>query len=313
MILFLTLIYVGLLFLLIQLKVIKLNLWWKLSPLIWMVVLLVALFIPMQFWAPAGQAIVVQYSVPIVPNVSGQVIDVPVQANVALKKGDLLFKIDPTPFLAARDQVVAKLELANLRLDDDLMLFKKNAVSQSQVEKSQSQVKEYKAALVSAEYNLEQTEVRAPADGFVTNLALRPGTRVASLPISQAMAFVEDSERVIGAQIPQGYVRFIETGQNAEVTFKILPGKVFGAKVEYVLKASAAGQVLPSGNMVTQKEIKAVPFVVRLRLDDKEMMGSLPAGAVASVAIYSDAGQGTHIIRKVMIRMDSFMNYLIPY
>ena len=54
MIVFLVICYVAVLALLIRLGVIKLNLWWKISPLIWTLVLLVALFIPMQWGAPTG-------------------------------------------------------------------------------------------------------------------------------------------------------------------------------------------------------------------------------------------------------------------
>ncbi|MEA3278220.1 MAG: HlyD family secretion protein [Pseudomonadota bacterium] len=48
-------------------------------------------------------------SVPIVPEVEGQVIEVPVQANVPVKQGDVLFKIDPTPFQYVVDQRKAAL------------------------------------------------------------------------------------------------------------------------------------------------------------------------------------------------------------
>ena len=70
---------------------------WKLSPLIWVVFQLFALFIPMQFWAPSGPLIVVQHGVQIIPNVAGEVTEVPVEPNVPLKKGDVLFRIDPPP------------------------------------------------------------------------------------------------------------------------------------------------------------------------------------------------------------------------
>jgi multidrug resistance efflux pump len=313
MILFLTLIYVGLLFSLVKANIIKLTLAWKISPLIWMTFLMVALFIPMQFWAPAGKAIVMQHSIPIVPNVAGHVIEVAVEPNIDLKKGDLLFKLDPTPFQAARDQIKAQLDLAKLRLNDAKTLIKSNAVSQARVDQYQAQVKQYSAALKGAEYNLAETEVRAPADGFVTNLALRPGARVAAIPLSQSMAFVENNEHLLGAQIPQGYLRFVEPGQEVEVTFTMFPGRIFSAKVDYVVRANASGQVLAGGKMVSAREINAVPFMVRLKLDDQAFMRSLPAGAVASVAIYSESGKGTHIIRKVMIRMESFMNFIKPF
>ena len=72
------------------------------------------------------------------------------------------------------------------------------------------------------------------------------------------------------------------------------------------------GQFTASGSMIAAREIAATPFAVRLRLKNDDLMNTLPAGAVGSVAIYSDKGKATHIIRKVMIRMDAYMNYVIP-
>jgi len=311
MIIFLTALYIGFLALLVALKVIKLNFWWKLSPIAWMLLLIIALFIPMQFWAPGGPVLVFQSSVPIVPSVSGEVIEIPVKANQQTKKGDVLFKIDPVPYIAVRDQVQAQLELAQIRLKETKVLRKKNAVSIYELEQYHAQVKQLKAALVAAEYNLDKTVVRAPADGFPTNLALREGVRVVSAPLRQAMAFVKN-ERVIGAQIQQGHLRFVEPGLAAEVTFKLLPGKVFPAQVEYVIPALATGQSQASGDMVASRQIVTAPYFVRIHLEDKELLNQLPAGATGSVAIYSGAGQPTHLIRKVMIRMDAFMNFIIP-
>jgi hypothetical protein len=60
MILFLTLIYVAVLLLLVKLKIVTWNLWAKLSPAIWAIVLLIVLFLPLQFYAPSGAALVAQ-------------------------------------------------------------------------------------------------------------------------------------------------------------------------------------------------------------------------------------------------------------
>jgi hypothetical protein len=54
-----------------------------------------------------------------------------------------------------------------------------------------------------AKWNLDKTVVRAPEDGYVTNLALRKGARVASLPLSPVMAFIDTSETVVGVEIAQ--------------------------------------------------------------------------------------------------------------
>jgi len=45
-----------------------------------------------------------------------------------------------------------------------------------------------------------RTVVRAPADGYVTNVGLMKGARVASLPLSPVMAFIDTSETVVGSR-----------------------------------------------------------------------------------------------------------------
>jgi len=109
LIVFLTLCYVAVLVLLIKLKVIRLTLWWKLSPAVWMLLLFIVLFIPMQWGAPSGNVTQYQFVVEIVPNVSGTIIEVPIEGNRPLKKGDVLFKIDPRPYQYRVDQVKAAL------------------------------------------------------------------------------------------------------------------------------------------------------------------------------------------------------------
>ena len=97
MIAFLTVIYVVLLLLAFKLNILKPTLWWKLSPVVWILLLTVGLFIPMQFWAPQGPLLVGAHSVQIVPNVQGPVIEVAVAEDrvrealgVAREAGDRL-------------------------------------------------------------------------------------------------------------------------------------------------------------------------------------------------------------------------------
>ncbi len=112
MIIFLTLCYIGLLAILIKAGVIKLTLWWKLSPLVWMLLLLIVLFLPMQWGAPAGDLLVLNYVVEIIPNVSGEVTEVPANALDPLSKGDVIFQIDRRPFQAEVDRLLAALAAA---------------------------------------------------------------------------------------------------------------------------------------------------------------------------------------------------------
>ena len=88
MIVFLFNIYLLILFLLVRFKVVPFNSFWKISPLLVLLILTVGLFIPMGWGAPSGPVLVGRHSVQIVPDVAGEVIDVPVQPNVSLKAGE---------------------------------------------------------------------------------------------------------------------------------------------------------------------------------------------------------------------------------
>jgi multidrug resistance efflux pump len=91
-------VYLALLFILVKFRIVPFNLFWKVSPVLVLLLLLIGLFIPMGWGAPQGSVLVVRNSVAIVPDVAGEVAEVPVQPNQPLKAGDVLFRIDPVPF-----------------------------------------------------------------------------------------------------------------------------------------------------------------------------------------------------------------------
>ena len=157
-----------------------------------------------------------------------------------------------------------------------------------------------------------KTVVRAPADGYVTNVGLMKGARVANLPLSPVMAFIDTSETAVGVEIAQIYTRYIEPGQPVEVTFKIFPGQVFKGKVDAVLQAMSTGQILATGTAVTPRQLTAAPFVVRVKLDDPKLAASLPAGTAGDAAIYTERIKPSHIIRKVILRQIAIVNFVNP-
>ena len=301
--------YVGILFGLVKIGLIKWTPFWKASPVVLLIVLIFVLFIPMQFYAPSGQARVVQDTVAITPNVSGPVTEVVVRTNQSVSKGDVLFQIDPTIFKATRDQLQAQVQLARIRLEQTQELRADDAVSAYELQEYEAQVKQLEASLSAAEWNLKESTVRAPVDGTVTNLSLRPGARVGGAPV---LVIVEDTDHIVAAQIPQGYLRHVAPGQKAELTFKIFPGYIFTAEVDYIVKAIPTGQVQPSGTLVAPQKEQALPYYVRLKLDDTELLNSLPPGAVGTAAILTQSGAPTHIVRRVMLRMEAWQNFLNP-
>ncbi len=306
-------VYLVLLFVLVRLHVIRFNLFWKVSPFIVLVLLNLGLFIPMGWGAPQGPVLVVRNSVAIVPSVAGEVIDVPVEPNKPLKVGEVLFRIDPVPYQAQVAAIEAQLKLSDLRLAQMTQLYERDSGRAFDVQQRQSEVDQLKAQLEGAKWNLDKTVVQAPVDGYVTNLALRKGARVANLPLAPVMAFIDTSDTLIGVEISQIDARYIEPGQPVEVTFKFMPGQVYGGKVESILQAIATGQVQTSGLAVTPKGVPSAPFVVRIRLDDAEIARALPAGSTGDAAVYTDHVKLAHVIRKVLLRQIAITNYVNPF
>jgi multidrug resistance efflux pump len=306
-------VYLVILFLLVKLNIVRFNLFWKVSPAIVFLLLLIGLFIPMGWGAPQGSAVVVRNSVAIVPDVAGEVIEVPVTANTTLRSGDVLFRIDPVPYDAQVKAIEAQLKLSATRLAQMTQLFERDSGRGFDVEQRQSEVDQLKAQLEGAKWNLDKTTVRAPADGYVTNVALRKGARVANLPLAPVMAFIDTSNTLIGVELSQIDARYVAPGQDVEVTFKYLPGRVFSGKVETVLQAIATGQVQTSGLAVQSKSIEAAPFVARIRLDDTALADGLPAGSTGTAAIFTNRVKAAHVIRKVLLRQIAITNYVNPF
>jgi len=302
--------YIAILALFVWLKVIPFNMFWKISPVVVLLALLFGLFIPMGWGAPSGPVALIRNSVQIIPSVSGEVIDIPATANVPLRAGDVLFRIDPTTYKAQVEAIDAQLKFAELRLSQMSELYARDAGRRFDVEQRQSEVDQLKAQLDGAKWNLEKTTVVAPADGYVTNLTLRKGARVTGQ--SPVMAFIDTSEVLLGAEIAQVDARYIETGQKAEVTFKTFPGQVYTGRVETVLQAISTGQAAVSGLAVTPSEIQSAPFVVRIKLDDSALAARLPAGSAGVAAIFTDHVKASHVIRQVLLRQIAITNFVNP-
>lgn len=302
--------YIAILALFVWFKFIPFSTFWKVSPAIVLLLLNLLLFIPMGWGAPQGVAVVARNSVAIIPDVVGEVIDVQVQPNTPVKAGDVLFRIDPTPYESEKRALDAQLKFQQLRSTQMAELQRTGTGRTFDVQQHQADVDQLQARLAGAQWNLDKTIVRAPADGYVTNLALRKGARVAAAPV---MAFIDTSDTVIGVEIAQIDARYVEPGHLVELTFKFAPGVVYTGKVEGMLQAIATGQLQTSGSAVAPKSIDATPFVVRVRLDDQTFAKRLPAGATGTAAIYTDHVKVAHVIRAVMLRQVAILNYVNPF
>jgi RND family efflux transporter MFP subunit len=268
---------------------------------------------------------VFRYVIPIVPNVKGELVEVPVKPFQEAQQGDILFKIDPTPYALKVDELEARVEqldadrdLAMINLDRAQRLLKSQAAAQLDVDTWTAKLKGAEAAiestqaqLANARWQLEETVVRAPADGYAVNVQIRPGSFVTNIPMASSLAFVSYDTTEIAASFSQSAIRRIEVGNKIEVVFNSIPGQVYAGEVTSVGKASGDAQLQASGTLPTMTgQPGSGRWVTRIELDDKEFARTLPQGAAGSVAVYTDYVKPVHIISKVVMRMNAWMGYL---
>ena len=155
--------------------------------------------------------------------------------------------------------------------------------------------------------------VRAPADGYVTNLALRKGARVANLPLAPVMAFIDTSETIIGVEIQQIDARYVAPGQPVEVTFKFMPGTVYHRQGRGRAAGDRHRAGAASGPAVTPTAIQAAPFVVRVQARRRRLRQPPAGRRTGDAAIFTDRVKAAHVIRKVLLRQIAILNYVNPF
>jgi multidrug resistance efflux pump len=164
--------------------------------------------------------------------------------------------------------------------------------------------------LADAEYDLSETVVKAPTSGFVTEVSLRPGMFVGATAARPVMIFVNDTQkdRALAAAFQQNALQRVKAGDEAEVLFKGIPGRVFKAKVRLVIDAIAAGQLVASGALQEVRVPGNRALAVLDILDD--MTGyQVPLGAEGEAAIYTEHVHELSLLRKILLRMRSWQNY----
>jgi len=373
----------------------------KVTVVIIPIVALTALVLTLNVVAPSSSDVrVFKYVVQVLPQVRGRVLEVPVEPNRLVKKGELLFKIDPTPYqndlnvakakLAADEAKLAqanaglvgssadvrtlqeqlksanaqvrvlqpRLDLAKTRvrqnrelvatgagdrfaleqaeanvidLEAQILTASANeaqvtqklsgivngeqasvAAARAQLATAKAQVDSSRADVANAQWNLDQTTVYAPANGYATNVQLRPGSYVVAMPLAPAMTFVEEEYQVI-ALYGQNELVLVEPGNHAEIALPTYPGRVIKAKVDSIVWAQGQGQLTMSGTLPQTGVYPQAPgrFPVKLEIDERDRELFLAAGAAGAGAIYTEHAAAIHILRMVILRIGSITNYLV--
>jgi multidrug resistance efflux pump len=319
---------------------------------------------------PSGRVAVIGRVVEVTPDVAGRVTDIPVQPNVLVKVGAILFQIDPTPYqnkvrqlraavADARQKVermkadvsVAKSEIAavNAQLDpaktrrDDLeRLTRSNATSQFQLQDANKQVEllsaqletataraesvglaldstidgehtsvaQLLAQLEQAQWELAQTIVRAPSDGYVTSMALAVGHR--AVPLRPALSFiVADDAAIVGFFSQNGFAR-IKPGALVRLSFSNQPGRVYSTTIAEVIRGVGEGQIAVSGSLARVNQIGMTgDFAARITLPPDLDPDLLRLGMAGTATVISADAGAIGLLATVLQWVQAYALYLM--
>lgn len=184
-------------------------------------------------------------------------------------------------------------------------------VYESQIDGKPTEVARLEAELREAQYDLDQTVMRAPGPGYVTQMALRRGMYTVPAPLRPVMVYVHSDDQVLAAGFRQNALQRVRVGDKAEIAFDAIPGQVFKGKVLSVLDVIAAGQLQPTGALQDMGAYgEGGRAVALIQVADDTSRFTIPGGAAAQVAVYTPYWHHFAIIRKLLLRMRSWQNYI---
>ena len=323
-----------------------------------------------------SQARVETFLTQVAPEAAGDVLEVRVKDNSPVRKGDLLFRVDPEPYQvavrAAQANLSVALQAADVSVADvaaarayvrkqqvDLAanrelgtivtdLVDKRALAETQGIRARAEVAKTQADLTRAEADLERaranlgapgmnnpkvrqalasldqaqldlrnTEVRAPANGIVTNLRLAPGQYVA--PGQPVLSFLESGPRWISADFRENQLGNVKPGQEVMISLDIMPGKLFRGRVHSVGWGISQGDEAPTGQLSTVpadqgwlREPQRFPVRIMLLPGEAKKAGVDlgRSGAQANVIIYTSERSLMNPIGRLWMKVISLLSYL---
>lgn len=246
--------------------------------------------------------------VTITPDVSGLVAEVLVHDNQTVKRGDLLFRIDPDRFKLALQQEEAA--VANLkaqfdetvreaaRTDKLTQLSVSVEVQEQRVAKAEAAAAAYRQAQADravAELNLKRSEVRSPVDGTVTNVNLEPGDYVTTG--KAVMALVDSATLRVEGYFEETKLPRIQVGDPVQVQLLGEPHRLTGW-VESIAAGIADRERSESGDLLANinptftwvRLAQRVP--VRVKLDPVPDAVRLVVGRTATVWVQAASTPG---------------------
>lgn len=331
---------------------------------------ILAVFMAMfNYLTPSGSFVVISRVVEVAPNVSGQVTEIPVQTNVLVKTGTVLFKIDPAPFqykvdqleaslagarqqalqlkasyeqasanvdgltrqlayhdkrLAAYQQMVGEDAQSEFRLQDtqvqqETVQFQLQAAKAAQLNAKlamdseiggvNTTVAQIQAQLDQAKWELEQTTVLAPGDGYVTIMALSTGDRATQY--KAVLSFIiADQITIVGMFSPNGFGT-IKPGAKVKLVFDNDPGRIHEATITGIPQGVGQGEIAVSGTLAKVGSIggvKAYPAAISIPKDIDR--SQLRLGMPGTATVFAENAGVIGLIMSILVWVSSYTAYL---
>lgn len=175
------------------------------------------------------------------------------------------------------------------------------------------EIREAAAKLRDAQLDLARTEVVAPSDGAVTALQLTLGQYVS--PQSAAMTYIDTREVWIDGQFRENSLEHVQPGDEVEIIFDILPGRVFTAHIASVGFGISSGKTDPQTGLPVVddqagwfRDPQRLPVRVEFTADERPRV--LRYGSQATLMVFTDDNPVLNGLGRLWMRIESFLSYL---
>ena len=321
-----------------------------------------------------AKARVQTFSVPIAPQISAYVVEIPVVPNERVEKGQILVELDREPFelavksaraalakagqdvgalTASVDSAAAHLEVAQARLersrrnyDRVQRISKKNpgALSEADRDRAFSSLEQDKAGVISARaklerakqqlgeqgpqnpiiatavaaldlalFNLSQTTISAPENGWVGNLLFDVGSFApAGHPL---MVLISARDTWIQADLRENNLMHLAVGNPVEFDLDVAPGRIFKGTIRSIGVGVSSGQGTSPGSLpVVQwperwlRESQRFPVLISLGKDIPADL--LRTGGQADIMVYTGDRPLLNTLARWRIRLSAWLSYV---
>jgi multidrug resistance efflux pump len=170
-------------------------------------------------------------------------------------------------------------------------------------------VAQIQAQLENASWELSQTSVRAPEDGYVTVVALTVGDR--ALQARSAMSFIVEKEIALVGMFSQNGFQTIKEGTAVDIVFDNVPGRIFHGKIIGIPRGIGQGQIAVSGTLARTNTFGgATVFPAEISIPDGVDRDWLRLGMSGSATAFADNAGVIGLLASILVWVSSYTAYL---